>query len=348
MHWVHESQRSTPVLLRQPAGGSLLLKVVICCMLISGCSTVVSGQNGRDLDRITTPLTDLRAVDLGEAEQLRVVATTNIVADVIKNVAGETLELVTLIPAGADPHTFQPSPGDLRAMTNAHVIFINGAGLEEFLFQTFSQIADTVPIVSLSEGLKLRQFHDDAESEEAHEHPVGDDPHVWFDPFNVMVWAEHTAQALGRLDAGRQNLYQENARWYIEQLEALNHWIEDMVAGVPQESRELITDHLVFGYFADRYGFEMIGAIVPAYSTAAEPSAQELAELNDAIRTTQVSAVFISMQGDTRLAELVAEDTGVDLVSLYTGSLGETGGPADTYLAFMQYDVTAIVQSLGE
>ena len=318
----------------------LFLMLIVCGFVLTGCSHEAANSSGT-VESLLTRIDDLSPLDLRD-ERLRIVVTTNIMADVVQNVGGEAIEIVTLIPPGADPHTFQPSPGDLRAMTHAHVILINGAGLEEFLHQTLAQVSDEVPIISLSEGIELRQFQTD------HEDHAGADPHVWFDPLNVMIWAENCAQVLSTLDVENRDFYNANAQQYVEALTSLHDWIENKVSDIPDQNRKLVTDHLAFGYFAQRYGFEMIGAVIPAYSTAAEPSAQELADLNDTIRAENVPAIFVGIMVDSRLTALVAEDTGVDMVALYTGSLGEPGGPADTYIRLMQYDVNTIVQALAE
>jgi manganese/iron transport system substrate-binding protein len=304
----------------------------------------------------------LSPVGLSEDEKLRVIATTNIVADVVANIGGDAIELTALIPLGSDPHTYQLTPGDYRAMAEAHVIFINGLGLEETMYGTLEQIATEVPIVSLSEGVELRQVggdeghapesdgevseHEGGEGSDEHLRQGAIDPHVWFDPINIMVWAENAAQVMGALDPTNVDFYEDNAHEYIGALEDLDAWIEEVVAQVPEQNRELITDHLTIGYFAHRYGFEMIGAVIPAYSTAADPSAQELAALEDTIRELEVRAVFVGMTVNPRLVERVAEDTGVRIVPLYTGSLSESGGLAETYLEFMKYNVDAIVEAL--
>jgi ABC-type Zn uptake system ZnuABC Zn-binding protein ZnuA len=299
---------------------------------------------------LKTP-SDLSPVGLGDEEKLRVIVTTNIVADVVANIGGDAIELTALIPLGADPHTYQPTPGDYRAMADAHVIFISGLGLEESMHGTLEQLAEEVLIVSLSEGIEPRQIGVAEEHEhgsELAEKPrlEGVDPHVWFDPFNIMIWAENAAQAMGALNPTNADLYSENALAYIEILEDLHEWIEGKVAQLPERNRELVTDHLTFGYFAQRYGFEMIGAVIPAYSTAAEPSARDLASLEDAILALDVKALFVGITMNPRLAERVAEDTGVILVPLYSGSLSESGDQAGTYIELMRYNVNAIVAAL--
>jgi ABC-type Zn uptake system ZnuABC Zn-binding protein ZnuA len=297
---------------------------------------------------------ELSAVSLREGEKLSVIATTNIAADVVGIIGGEAIELVDLIPLGADPHTYQPTPGDYRAMADAHVVFINGFGLEESMHSTLEGIVEEVAIVSLSAGIEPRQVgvedtnqhqgEDEGSDEVDDHHAEGLDPHVWFDPFNVMTWASNAAQVMGTLDPINAANYQENAREYIEALQELHTWIEGEVAVLPEGNRQLVTDHLTFGYFVGRYGFEMIGAVIPAYSTAAEPSARELASLEDAIRALEVKALFVGITVNPKLAERVAEDTGVILVPLFTGSLSEP--EAGTYIEMMKFNVTAIVEAL--
>ena len=338
----------------------------VCSIVLAACSNTASTQTlleeqGQErgfgyVEEFLTATSDLSPVGLGEGEKLRVIATTNIVADVVRTIGGDAIELTALIPLGADPHTYQPTPRDYQAMADAHAIFINGLGLEESIHGTLEQVAEEVSIVSLTEGIEPRHVgvdenHEHEGESEASEHevdlhPEGIDPHVWFDPFNIMIWAENAAQAMGALDPINTDLYGDNAGKYIETLADLHAWIEGEVTQLPEGNRELVTDHLTFGYFAQRYGFEMIGAVIPGYSTAAEPSARELASLEDAILALDVKALFVGITVNPRLAERVAEDTGVVLVALYSGSLSEPGGNAGTYLELMRYNVNAIVEAL--
>lgn len=341
---------------------SLSIILAVCSIAFAACSNGASSQTlleeqGQEhgftyAEEFLTAPANLSPAGLSEGEKLRVVVTTNIVADVVGIIGGEAIELTALIPLGADPHTYQPTPGDYRAMADAHVIFISGLGLEESMHGTLEQVAEEVSIVSLSTGIELRQVGVDENHEsegEASEHsqdlhPEGVDPHVWFDPLNILIWAENAAQAMGTLDPTNANIYQDNALEYIETIEELHAWIEGQVAEIPKGNRELVTDHLTFGYFAQRYGFEMIGAVIPSYSTAAESSARELASLEDAILALDVKALFVGITVNPRIAERVAEDTGVILVPLYSGSLSEP--EAGTYLEFMKFNVNAIVEAL--
>jgi ABC-type Zn uptake system ZnuABC Zn-binding protein ZnuA len=172
------------------------------------------------------------------------------------------------------------------------------------------------------------------------------DPHVWFDPQNVAEWALAASDALSDLDPEQAALYAARAGVYNSELSALDAWIADRVAAIPLETRRLVTDHEALGYFADRYGFQEVGTVVPGTSTLSEPSARELAALEDAIRATHVPCVFVGTTAPSSLAEQVAADTGVRIVFLYTGSLSSPDGPAPSYLELMRYDVTQIVSGL--
>lgn len=291
-----------------------------------------------------TPLT-LSPVPLGAGERIRVVATTTIVGDAVAQVGGEAIQLTVLLPTGADPHTYEPRPADLAAIAQAHVLFINGLGLEEFLESTLRNVGH-VPIVSVSEGIQPRRAEaHEHEEEESHHEEEGIDPHVWMDVRNVIVWTENIQRALSALDPARASTYAANAAAYRAELEALDAWILEQVAQIPPQNRKLVTDHPVFGYFADRYGFEQVATVYPI-SPGSEPSAREMAELVKIIRQFGVPAVFAGTTVNPKLAEQVARDSGVRLIALYTDSLGGPGSGAESYVAMMRYNVTAMVDTL--
>lgn len=311
--------------------------------VLSGCA---AGGGGTRAGHVTS----LAAVELAAGEKLKVVATTSLVADVVGVVGGDHVDLTRLMPLGADPHAFEPTPQDAAAISDAHAVFVNGVGLEAFMDRLLENAGDDVPVVPVSEGVQLLAFegdhgHDEEEGKTGDAHGEND-PHTWFDPANVKVWVDNIENALTVLDPAHAADYGENARAYSAELDALGAWIRDQVARIPQERRELVTDHSVFTYFAHAYGFEQIGVITAASSTLSEPSAQELAALQETIAEHGVPAVFVSTTVNPRLAEQVARDTGIEVVPLYTGSLSDSDGPAGTYLAFMRYDVEKIVEAL--
>ncbi len=320
---------------------SLLEALVILSLPMFAASGCQCGKS-QELEHAhpADEMPSLSPVALGEGEKLRIVATTSIVADVVQNVGGDRIDLTALLPLGADPHAFEPTPQDVAAVAGAHVVFVNGAGLEVFLDDLLESAGENVAVVPVSHGVELLAL------DGKDEHGGGVDPHVWFDPNNVMVWTRNVEHALGELDPGNAETYEANAAAYEAELGALDAWIVQQVTQVPEANRRLVTDHASFGYFARRYGFEQIGAVFPGYSTLAEPSAQELAELEEAIREHGVKAVFVGLTVNPTLAERVAEDTNTRLVFLYTGSLSEPDGPASDYLAFVKYNVSAMVEAL--
>ncbi|MBU2611584.1 MAG: metal ABC transporter substrate-binding protein, partial [Chloroflexi bacterium] len=239
---------------------------------------------------------------------------------------------------GTDPHTFEPRPQDAAAIADAAILFANGAGLEEFLQPLLESAGATDKLVEVSAGIELLAFEE--------EHLEAGDPHTWMDPNNVILWAENIAAALSAADPQHAADYQANAAAYIAELRDLDAWIRSEVAQVPAESRLLVTDHGVFSYFADEYGFTQVGTITSSFSTNASPSAQELAALEDDIRSFGVRAVFVGETANQSLAAQVAADTGIQIVILYHASLTDDSGPVPSYLEFMRYNVNAIVNAL--
>ncbi|NLG29545.1 MAG: zinc ABC transporter substrate-binding protein [Chloroflexi bacterium] len=284
----------------------------------------------------------LAAVDLAEGERLTAVATTSIVADIVRHVGGERVTVTSLLPIGADPHAFEPTPSDVARVSEADAVFANGAGLEGFLEQLLRN-AGGAPVIYVSEGLELRELEaSDAHARDEHAH----DPHTWTSPANALIFVDNIERALASLDPGHAPDYAVNARAYRTQLEELDRWIAAQVATIPADRRLLVTDHLVFGYYADRYGLEQVGAVIPGYSTGAAPSAKELAELQDTVRALGVKAVFAGATVNQDLARRVAADAGVTLATLYTGALGPAGSGADSYLGYLRANTETIVGAL--
>ena len=328
--------------------------ILIFAVLLAACSRgaeVAADGSAYHADLLLTQPQDIQAAQIQDGDLLRVVATTSIVADVVANVGGDAIELDSIIPRMTDPHGYQLTPGDLRMLHDADVVFINGLGLEEALEQSLAQLPDDIPIVSLSEGIQLRELTPDQTDANADYAPeahtdAGVDPHVWFDPLNINVWADNTAWSLVALDPGNGASFQANADAFHDQIEDLHKWILIQLEEIPQIKRKLVTDHLLMGYFAQRYDFEMISALLPAFSSTASPSARELADIQDRIRQYGVKVIFVGMTSNKQIAEQMAIDTSVVVVPLFTGSLSDLDGPASTYLTFMQYNVRAIVTAL--
>lgn len=200
------------------------------------------------------------------------------------------------------------------------------------------------------QGAEADAEHDHAHAEEEghHHHHEGPDPHTWFSIHAVEQWVENIEQLLSDSDPANAEVYAANAAAYLAELEALDMELDALVAQLPEARRKLVTDHDSFGYFVAEYDFDKVGTVIQSFSTLASPSAAQLAELQEQIEAEGIEAIFVGTTVNPDLAEQVAVDTGIRVVPIYTGSLSEEGGPAASYIDFMRYNVTAIVDALRE
>jgi ABC-type Zn uptake system ZnuABC Zn-binding protein ZnuA len=331
--------------------GLRLLCLITLVVALAACTSNAGSVSKNGSEVQLTPLASLHSITLESGRRLRVVATTSIVGDVVAQVGGEAIDLQTLMPRSVDPHTYEPTPGDIQAIAQADVVFLSGFGLEEALLPRLANAGGQAALVSLSEGITPRGFGGgttpSAPAQSAGSNGAGIDPHVWQDPRNVIVWTQNAEEALSRLDPAGETGYRERAAAYTDQLKQLDAEIQAMVQTIPADQRKLVTDHDDLGYFADRYGFTIVGAVIPAYSTSAEPSAKEIAELEDAVKGLGVKAVFVGVEANQALSARVAQDTGVRLVPIYADSLSAVDGPASSYVKLMLYNVHAMVEALG-
>jgi zinc/manganese transport system substrate-binding protein len=261
----------------------------------------------------------------------------------VSQLAGDEVEVLDLMPRGADPHSFGLSAAQAAQIERADLVVTNGLGLEEGLVSHLAALASTgVHVVEIATQLDPLPFGVGRDAV-----ATTLDPHVWTDPVRMIVAVELLAHELGALVPDASTI-DERAAAYVHELEALHHWIDERLATIPPERRRLVTNHHVFGYFADRYGFEVVGAVIPSGTTLASPSAADLASLADQIRATGVTAIFAESSQPTRLAEVLAAEVELDVevVTLYTESLGPPGSNADTYLDMMRFNATAILASL--
>ncbi len=309
---------------------------------------------------------------------LQVVATTTILADVARNVGGELVEVRSLAPPDADVHAFQPAPDDVATLVDADVVLEVGAGLERFLGDLLANAGGVEPVV-VSTGVGMLAFGEhqgtreaDAHTEsavigilgeagvcadgrgeetaapEAAEHAPGDcDPHVWTDPRNVMIWAANIAAAFTAADPDHAEVYCANAAAYIGRLVMLDEEVRQILSAAPEEQRVLVTNHEFLAYFAGAYDFKIVGAVIPGGSTLAEPDPQELADLVTVIEAAGVRAIFAEKSASPTLAEAVADETGIEVVTtLYSDSLSAADGPASTYVDYLRYNAQTIADAL--
>lgn len=284
-----------------------------------------------------------------QGDLIKVVASTTIVGDVVSQIGGDRINLTVLLPVGADPHTYEPRPQDAASISDAQIIFLNGLELEHSLEPLIDSNASGT-IIEVSDGVDVLPFSDSHEEEvesetEGHDHAAGD-PHTWMDPNAVMIWVNNITDALSSVDPLNASYYRENAASYIAELEELDEWITTEVVAIPVENRKIVTDHESFGYFAKRYGFEIVGLVVSSLSTSSSPSAQDLADLENTIQQSNIPAIFVDSTVNPALSEQVAHDTGVKLIEIHNGSLGDAGSGYETYLQFMRTNVQSIINGL--
>ena len=266
-----------------------------------------------------------------------VLASTTFLTDITRNIAGDRVKVESLLPIGADPHSYQPTPQDVAKIEQSKLLIINGAEYEHFLESLLENAGGERKIIEASSGLRLRT---DAESEQ------GVDPHLWLDPNNVIIYVENIREGLTHFDPDGAAIYQSNADAYVAKLEALDAWIDEQVSQIPPERRLLVTNHEALGYFAERYGFTVIGAVVPSVSSDASTSAGQMAELIEQIKSSGTPAIFLDEVENPALAQQIADETGVKVVAdLHLESLTD-GPPAATYINMMKHNVTQIVNAL--
>ncbi|MCY4519374.1 MAG: metal ABC transporter substrate-binding protein [Caldilineaceae bacterium] len=334
-----------------------------------------------------------------ENQSLRIVTTSNIVADWVRRIGGEHVQVTALLLPGGDPHTFQPGPQDVARVADADLVVMVGMGLEVgWLDQLLEQArADQAIVIEMEQFIDPlpwlpmegagdvhgdEEMHaddedghghdadadedhadahghdDDADEDHAdseghaaddhHEHG-SEDPHFWFDPLRVRAAVTGLAQVMGTADPEHAATYADRAARYGLELDELHAWITEQVSMLPPEHRVLVTSHDSFQYFAQLYGFEVVGTIIPSVGTEMEVGAGMLAQLVDTIRDRGVNAIFTETTVMTdKLAAGIAQEAGVAVVvQLYTGSLGGPDSGAETYLDMMRHNVETIVQALS-
>lgn len=276
-----------------------------------------------------------------DTSKLQVLATTTFLADITRNVTGDRAQVESLLPVGADPHAYQAAPSDVAKIAKSTVLIQNGIEYEHFLEPLLENAGGQRSIITATDGLTPNQM----DSEETPGQKVGD-PHMWLDPVLVVTYVENIRDGLIQADPAGTETYKANADAYIAQLKDLDSWIRAQVETVPAERRLLVTNHEALGYFAQEYGFTVVGSILPSLSSEASASAQEIAASVDAIKASGAPAIFLGDVENANLANQIASETGVQVVNdLHLESLTD-GAPAATYIEMMKYNVTRIVEAL--
>lgn len=272
-------------------------------------------------------------------DPLQVVATMSIVGDLAEQVGGDLVEVEVIVPVGADPHTFEPTPSDAATLEGAQLVVANGAGLEEGWLLSMVE-GQQAPLVLLAEGLDLLIVEEGEDAGEV-------DPHLWNDPVMIYEYVDALLSAYLEVDPDGEEVYRANAEAYREVLDELDAWIIEAVETIPPEQRLLVTTHDAFSYFGERYGLTIPGTLY-GVSTENEPSAGAVADLVTAIREAGVPTVFVETLANPQLMQRVADESGAEVGDELLGdSVGDPGSGAETYEGMMRYNVNAIVTGLG-
>ncbi|GAA2435813.1 zinc ABC transporter substrate-binding protein AztC [Actinomadura vinacea] len=277
------------------------------------------------------------------SERAGVVVTTNILGDITRAIVGDQAEVTVLMKPGADPHSFGISAQEAARVENAALLVHNGLGLEEGVARNVEAARrQGVASLAVGEGVDPLPYTGGKTARQP-------DPHFWTDPVRALKAVDLiSGQVVRRVPGVDASKVRANAAAYGERVRELDAWMRQRFATIPAGHRDLVTNHHVFGYLARRYGFTVIGAIVPSGTTLASPSGSDLRSLADAVRRAGVPAVFADSSQPDRLAQVMARETGLNIkvIPLYTESLTGAGGGAPTYLRMMRANAEAITSGL--
>ncbi|MFF0223369.1 zinc ABC transporter substrate-binding protein AztC [Streptomyces sp. NPDC004629] len=282
-------------------------------------------------------------------DQPRIVVTTNILGDIAREIVGDEADVTVLMKPNADPHSFGLSAAQAAELERADLVVYNGLGLEENVLRHVDAARDsgiaTFAVGDAVDPLTFRGADDGGPTEEKGQ----SDPHFWTDPDRVRKATGLIAdQVIEHVHGVDDSAIRANADRYGDELTDLTAWMEKSFDRIPEDRRALVTNHHVFGYLADRFGFRVIGAVIPSGTTLASPSSSDLSSLTEAMEEAGVHTVFADSSQPTRLAEVLRTELGgqVRVIELYSESLTAEGEGADTYLRMMRANTTAMTDGL--
>lgn len=276
--------------------------------------------------------------------RLLIVTTTGMIEDAVKNIVKDSADVQALMGPGVDPHLYKATQGDLERLTQADVIFYNGLHLEGKMGEVLSKLGVRKPVVAVADQI------DTAKLKSAPNYGYAIDPHVWFD---VSLWTEAVItakKAMQEIDSANADYYEQNAKAYIAELEALHLWVKEEIGKIPADQRILITAHDAFGYFGEAYNIEVRG--LQGISTLSEYGLKDVSDLVNFIVKNQIKAVFVETSVPQRAINAVVEgckERGFDVKiggNLYSDAMGEKGTPEGTYIGMVRANVNTIVNAL--
>jgi zinc/manganese transport system substrate-binding protein len=264
--------------------------------------------------------------------ELGVVATTTQVADMVRSVGGDRVEVEGILPVEADPHDYEPRPSDAAALSEADVVFRSGGEVDEWLGELIDSAGGDAAEITLIDSVRAR----------------GEDPHWWQDPRNAMIAVGAIRDALAEADPEGRAAYERNAAAYTRRLRTLDADVERCIDRVSPDKRKVVTTHDSLAYFAERYGIEVIGAVIPSLSTQAQPSAKDVDDLVRQIEGEGVEAIFPEVAVSQRLERAISRESGAEVGRrLWTDSLGPEGSGVETYLDAMRANADALAEGMS-
>lgn len=273
-----------------------------------------------------------------DSEQPIVVATTTIIADVAAQLAGDKLDVRTIMPVGGDPHIYQPVPGDARLISRADLVLLNGLQLDVWLEQLADNARGDRPYIRVTEGIEPLN------DPENHEDP---DPHVWFDVSLMAAMVDNIIEAYIELDPGEEDYYRERAETYKAELEELHLWVQERISTIPEQRRVLITSHDAFQYFGNAYEVEVIGLI--GISTEARAQTRDMTRIINIVRERNLPAVFVESSVNPRMIEQISSETGARIGGeLFSDSVGPPDHEGGTYTGMIRYNVNTFVAAMTD
>jgi ABC-type Zn uptake system ZnuABC Zn-binding protein ZnuA len=270
--------------------------------------------------------------------KVTVVTTTTVFADIIRNVGGDFVDVSSLVPANGDVHTFSPRPSDIRTLSAAKLVVMNGLDLDDWLTKTIESVANHAPVVQLAVDLPSVAY-------EVGEEPAGPaNPHLWMNVAYAQLYVDRIAAALAQTDPPHASAYDAQGKAYRNHLGELDAYVKQQISFIPAANRRFVAFHDAFPYFAKAYGLETVGVAVEA--PGQDPSAGYTAQLIAAIRAAHVKAIFSEAQFPPKLVEQLAQETGASVVAtLYDDSIGDP--PITSYEAVIRWDTDEFVKALS-
>ncbi|HEY2532718.1 MAG TPA: metal ABC transporter substrate-binding protein [Xanthobacteraceae bacterium] len=273
-------------------------------------------------------------------QRINAVASFSILGDLVKNVGGDRVDVVSLVGPNGDVHVYSPTPGDAKTLAAAKVVVENGLGLEGWMTRLVKASGTNAPIVVASNGIQPRKMADEHDAD----HLVTD-PHGWQSVANAKIYVANIRDGLSKADPDGKTVYDANAKSYLLALDALAEEVKAAIAKIPVDRRKIITTHDAFGYFGDAYGMEFIAP--EGVYTEAEPSAKDVARIIEQIKKQKIPAVFLENITNPRLMQQIAKETGAKIGgTLYSDALSTPNGPAASYIAMMRNNIREFDKAL--